>query len=269
MARETLEQQAARIAQEQGLDYNNVLQGLQMGDIDFQMALAPYSNYKGAIDPSIARYHGFTPEQRSHTAGLNLKGFQVMPSFSGRELPPYIYETDSGEVVEIPKEFNTVNAIDSGASPATWAHEYRHHERTDAKAEIGNRIIDLATSMNKKDWNEALKFIEDNAFKAARYKARAASTPEDRAKVNKNWNDIKDLISKNLKDNPTAKEKKELRDFLNENYKWWLENLYGRNLDKKEFPMNNMFKKFMSEDFDDIIKKEERAKTAKTFKEAL
>ena len=269
MARETLEQKAMRIAQENGLDYENVLQGMQMGDIDFQMAVAPYMGYKGEIDPSIARFHGFTPEQRSDAAGLNLKGFQVKPNLSGIELPPFTYETDSGEVVEIPKEFNTVNAIDSGASPTTWAHEYRHHERTDGKAEAGNRIIDLATSMNKKDWNEALEFIEDDAFRVARYKVRAASTPEDKIKANKNWNDIEDLMSRNLKDNPTAEEKKRLRDFLNKNYKWWLENLYGRNLDKKEFPINNMFKKFMTEDFDDIIKKEEKAKTAKTFKESL
>ena len=268
MARETLEQKAMRIAQENGLDYENVLQGMQMGDIDFQMAVAPYMGYKGEIDPSVARFHGLTPEQRSDK-GLKLKGFQVKPNLGGRELPPYTYETDSGEVVEIPKEFNTVNAIGDGASPRTWAHEYRHHERTDAKAEVGNRIIDLATSMNKKDWNEALKFIEDDAFKVARYKVRAASTPEDRAEVNKNWNDIKDLISKNLKNNPTSEDKKRLRDFISTDYKWWLENLYGRNLDKTKFPMNNMFKKFMTEDFDDVIKKEERAKTAKTFKESL
>jgi hypothetical protein len=268
MARETLEQKAMRIAQENGLDYENVLQGMQMGDIDFQMAVAPYMGYKGEIDPSVARFHGFTPEQRSDK-GLKLKGFQVKPNLGGRELPPYTYETDSGEVVEIPKEFNTVNAIGDGASPRTWAHEYRHHERTDAKAEVGNRIIDLATSMNKKDWNEALKFIEDDAFKVARYKVRAASTPEDRAEVNKNWNDIQDLISKNLKNNPTSEDKKRLRDFISTDYKWWLENLYGRNLDKTKFPMNNMFKKFMTEDFDDVIKKEERAKTAKTFKESL
>lgn len=268
MARETLEQKAMRIAQENGLDYENVLQGMQMGDIDFQMAVAPYMGYKGEIDPSVARFHGFTPEQRSDK-GLKLKGFQVKPNLGGRELPPYTYETDSGEVVEIPKEFNTVNAIGDGASPRTWAHEYRHHERTDAKAEVGNRIIDLATSMNKKDWNEALKFIEDDAFKVARYKVRDASTPEDRAEVNKNWNDIQDLISKNLKNNPTSEDKKRLRDFISTDYKWWLENLYGRNLDKTKFPMNNMFKKFMTEDFDDVIKKEERAKTAKTFKESL
>ena len=268
MARETLEQKAMRIAQENGLDYENVLQGMQMGDIDFQMAVAPYMGYKGEIDPSVARFHGLTPEQRSDK-GLKLKGFQVKPNLGGRELPPYTYETDSGEVVEIPKEFNTVNAIGDGASPRTWAHEYRHHERTDAKAEVGNRIIDLATSMNKKDWNEALKFIEDDAFKVARYKVRAASTSEDRAEVNKNWNDIQDLISKNLKNNPTSEDKKRLRDFISTDYKWWLENLYGRNLDKTKFPMNNMFKKFMTEDFDDVIKKEERAKTAKTFKESL
>ncbi len=52
MARETLEQKAMRIAQETGLDYENVLQGMQMGDIDFQMAVAPYMGYKGEIDPA-------------------------------------------------------------------------------------------------------------------------------------------------------------------------------------------------------------------------
>ena len=263
MARETLEQQAARIAQEQGLDYNNVLQGLQMGDIDFQMALAPYSNYKGAIDPSIARYHGLTPEQ-SKGNHLTLKGFSTGANVGA----PYTYMGADNKLVVIPKEPNTVNTIDKGATADTWAHEYRHQENTDGKAEKGNRVIDLATAMNKTDWSKALDFIRDDVLRDTRRQMKTGSK-EKKKEAAVFYNKASDIINRNKKKNPTTQDKADLQKLLTTKYKWWLQNLYGSKYDSNEkYPMNNMFKKFITTDFDEELK-QERAKAAKTFKEAL
>ena len=112
MARETLEQKAMRIAQENGLDYKNVLQGMQMGDIDFQMAVAPYMGYKGEIDPSIARFHSL-PEG----ATSRLQGFSV----ASDSTKPYINVGSaygsSGDFMLLPSEAGTVNTIGAGATP--------------------------------------------------------------------------------------------------------------------------------------------------------
>jgi len=264
MARETLEQQAMRIAQETGLDYNNVLQGLQMGDIDFQMALAPYFNYKGAIDPSIARYHGLTPEQ-SRGKELTLKGFSVGEQGGGK---PFTYEAADGSLVSIPKEASTVNAIDRGATANTWAHEYRHQEGTDTRSEKGNRVIDLATAMTKKDWSKALNFLKDDVYRDVRRRQRSG-TKEELRTAEETYKTASDVIRRNTKKNPSTQDKADLQKFLKTKYGWYLERLYGVKHDNTEkFPMNSMFKTFIKEDFDNKLK-EEQAKTAKTFKEAL
>ena len=264
MARETLEEKAMRIAQETGLNYNNVLQGMQMGDVEFQMAIAPYSNYKGTIDPSIARFHGLTPEQ-SGGRDLNLKGFSIGERGSDQ---PYTYKAADGSLVSIPKEPNTVNTIDSAAVANTWAHEYRHQEGTDSKTEKGNRVIDLATAVTKTDWSKALNFLKDDVLKDARRWNRIGDKEKAKA-AEEMYKTASDVIGRNTKKNPSTQDKADLQEFLKTKYGWFLKSFYGVKHDNTEkYPMNSMFKKFIKEDFDNKLK-EEQAKTAKTFKEAL
>lgn len=264
MSRETLEQKAKRISQENGLDYENVLQGMKMGDIDFQMAIAPYSNYKGTLDPSLARYHGLTPEQIGR-ASLTLKGFSVGEQGSDR---PYFFEAQDNSLVSIPKEANTVNAIDKAATANLWAHEYRHQEGTDASTETANRIIDLATAMNKTDWSKALDFIKDDILRSSKRQIKTGSK-EKKKEAAEFYNKASDIINRNKKKNPSTRDEADLQELLKTKYSWHLENLYGvKNNSNEKYPMNNMFKKFITTDFNDKLKKE-KAKTAKTFKESL
>tara|TARA_R110002072_G_scaffold293366_1_gene462643 strand:- start:400 stop:1194 length:795 start_codon:yes stop_codon:yes gene_type:complete len=264
MPKETLEQKAKRISQENGLDYKNVLQGMQMGDIDFQLAIAPYSNYKGTLDPSLARYHGLTPEQIGRDR-LTLKGFSVGEQESDR---PYVFEANDNSLISIPKEANTVNALDRGAIASVWAHEYRHQEGTDASTETANRIIDLATAMNKTDWSKALDFIRDDIFKSYKRQIKTGSK-ENKKEAEMFYKKARGIIHRNKKKNPSTQDKANLQKLLKTKYSWHLENLYGvKNDSNEKYPMNNMFKKFITTDFNDKLK-EEKAKTAKTFKEAL
>ena len=264
MAKETLEEKAMRVAQENGLDYNNVLQGMQMGDVEFQMAIAPYSNYKGTIDPSIARFHGLTPEQ-SGGRDLNLKGFSVGERGSDQ---PFTFTGADDSLVSIPKESNTVNTIDRASVANTWAHEYRHQEGTDSKTEKGNRVLDLATAVTKTDWTKALNFLMDDAVKDAKRQLSGANKEQAKAERAK-YNTASDVISRNTKKNPSTQDKADLQEFIKTKYGWFLESFYGVKHDNtKKYPMNSMFKKFIKEDFDNKLK-EEQAKTAKTFKEAL
>lgn len=240
---------ATKIASEKGVDPVALEQSMDMGDIDFQMSIAPYTNYKGEIDPSVARYHGFTPEQQRPKTGLSLKGFAIAPRVGGVELEPYTYRTRSGEIVEIPKEPNTVNAVDTGATPRTWAHEYRHYERRDGSYEEANRLIDLATSLNEEDWKESLDFLDDQAFRNARVELKyLAKTDDEKQKIQDEYTAVSDLIQRNKQD-PTKEEQEVLRDWLKAEHKWTLRSLYGDDMDSNEkFPMNRMFKKFMTED---------------------
>ena len=54
---ETLEQKARRISEQLNLDYENVLMGMQMGDIEYQMAIAHYMPKGAKIDPRAYRLH--------------------------------------------------------------------------------------------------------------------------------------------------------------------------------------------------------------------
>jgi len=278
MARETLEQKAMRIAQETGLDYENVLQGMQMGDIDFQMAVAPYMGYKGEIDPSIARYHALPKGVRS-----SLKGFSI-PSTSKT---PYInvgsFAKARGDSFLLPAEAGTVNAIDDGATPATWAHEYAHQYRKDKalldKAfpesgeydmdayfaftkfgrknapEINARVLDIRNAQNINELLDPVQYIANAEIKHLENeidKAFSTDNVKEARKLNKKSN----YIRENIINNPTQKN---IKDYINTNLKD-----LNVEYDKLGTSKSNLFKSIVTNN-----DKEERAKTAKTFKESL
>lgn len=146
----TPEQQAARKLQE------------QMADIEFQMDIAPYFDYKADIDPSIARYRGFRTKADKN---LNLGGFYVPPEnseapYSPRDLKPFTGMV-GGKRVSIPVEPGTVNAVHNKATPNVWAHEYRHQMGEDGGGERYNRLADAATAQNGADWSDAVMMWRD------------------------------------------------------------------------------------------------------------
>lgn len=136
----------------------------QMGDIEFQMDIAPYFDYapNAGIDPSISRYHGV--RKLPGDVELTLGGFYVPPEnvnqpYTERDLKPR-----SGNVqgidISVPVEPGTVNAIHSRATPNVWAHEYRH-KADRGMSEDSNRLADAVMAQNEGDWNAAVDMWRD------------------------------------------------------------------------------------------------------------
>ena len=137
----------------------------QMGDIEFQMDIAPYFDYKGPIDPAIARYQGI--KGLSGDVDLTLGGFYVKPNeaYDEDELAPYKGRAD-GISFEVPKEIGTINAVHSKATPNMWAHEYGHQLR--GSGEEYQRLADAATAQNERDWESSVKMWRDFLLRRGR-----------------------------------------------------------------------------------------------------
>jgi hypothetical protein len=135
----------------------------QMGDIEFQMEIAPYFDYAADIDPSKARYRGI--EGLPGDVELTLGGFAVSEEdpnepFSPSDLKPYQGRV-KGVEFEVPVEPGTVNAVHSKATPNIWAHEYRHQMKEDGNGETFNRLADAAVAQNEDDWDAAVTMWRD------------------------------------------------------------------------------------------------------------
>ena len=77
----------------------------QMGDIEFQMGVAPYMPEGSKIDPKKAKVHSLPPEYKD--VDFNVKAFSVPEGYTGKgyDLP---YGRDN---IEIPAEPGTVIVI--------------------------------------------------------------------------------------------------------------------------------------------------------------
>jgi len=141
-----IQAEALAIAEEYGLDPEMVAANMMMGDLEFQADVAPFFGPFGqeeGIDPSRAR---LIPSQRKYsTAGFYVhpdaseKGLEdiderygLIPAALGRDLERKL--TDSERVFAEP---DMVYAIGRGATPNTWAHEFRHRHLGDGRG-LGN-----------------------------------------------------------------------------------------------------------------------------------
>jgi len=269
MAKETNEQKALRISTENNLDYNAVLQGMQMGDIDFQMAIAPYLGYKGEIDTDIARFHGLP----QGTPTLPLKGYSVPKDTpqhfltQGQEV-----STRTGDTYVFPKEAGTVNTIGAGATAETWAHEYRHQTNEDSvlsgleeggefniyeyniytskghrkASEVSNRLLDIRNSQKTSEIKEAVSWLASNDLS----RLYSNKPPEDSPDFEKDKDYFRNIILR-----PTNEE---VREYLETHYSEFTE-LF----DKKAPTKSSTYMKFMEDP------KDKKAKSAKTFKDSL
>jgi hypothetical protein len=120
----------------------------QMGDVEFQMDVAPYLNYKGPIDPSIARFIGDTGKKTDSGLG----------GFIGMGNNETFY--DNGKPIVTDDEKGSVYYAD--ASPKTIGHEYRHLQN-EYGSELTNREYDAYNAQNKGDWDEAVLNYWDSA----------------------------------------------------------------------------------------------------------
>lgn len=134
----------------------------QAFDNEFEIEVAAKSNYTGAHDMAdIARYHGF--DHIDGTRDLTLGGFYV-PESEDYEVGDFrgtpFWGVFNGIDGEIPKEVGTVNAVHNQATPATWAHEYRHRDFPDWP-EGSNRVMDFASAQNEAEQKHALGLLID------------------------------------------------------------------------------------------------------------
>jgi hypothetical protein len=156
----------------------------QMGDIEFQMEIAPYFGYSGEIDPSIARYRGI--EGLPGDINLTKKGYYIPPNdpnnpYSEKQLEPEVGSV-RGKRVELPNEPGTISAIHNAAKPNVWAHEYRH-QRNRGMSEFENRIEDAFAAQNESDWEDAVDGWADQMYRSrikqvGRKKAKRPSMSE-------------------------------------------------------------------------------------------
>jgi len=269
----TNEEKALKISRQTGLDYNNVLQGLQMADVEFQMAIAPYSGYEGPIDPSIARYHSLPKGAQS-----GLLGFATSPDAPNHYISAGVL---NGDDLLIPAEPGTVNVVGArGATPATWAHEYSHQLEKDrslykqAKAgdkididaleayikfgsgnaqEVNQRFLDLRGAQNMDDVFSAVDYIANEELRRLERQIDRAFEEDDvetaRELFDKTTYLVEDIIN-----NPTEES---VKDYI----KTTLSDV-NKEYDKIGSFKSNLFKKLVNDN-------EQRAKTAKTFKESL
>ena len=276
MAKLTNEEKALRISRQTGLDYTNVLQGLQMADIEFQMAVAPYSGYEGPIDPSIARYHSLPEGAQS-----GLLGFSTPSEAANHYISAASFDAGGDEIM-VPAEPGTVNVIGAkGATPATWAHEYSHQLEKDkslykkAKSsgsmdaylvftkfgsknaqEVGQRVLDIRSAQNMDDVSTAVNYIAKEEIKSLESQIDKAFSEDDVEEARRLLNKS-NSITENIINNPTDQS---VTDYI----KTSLSDV-NTEYDKIGAFKSNLFKKIVSSKDD----KEQKAKTAKTFKESL
>ena len=206
---ETLEQKARRISEELNLDYENVLMGMQMGDIEYQMAIAPYMPKGAKIDPRAYRLH-----RTDDLPKLGILGFAVPYGTSEEQLKDYkekgmLASTVLGkEQYSFPAEPDTINILGGkNSNPKILAHEYRHLENLekffgkdiqdeDVSAkdifaylskgdprEVNNRILDLRFAQKHEDILSALNYLINRDFRILMIDKAKASTEKEKEKI--------------------------------------------------------------------------------------
>jgi len=123
----------------------------EMGDNEFEIGLAPYTNYAGPIDASIARIQD--------SQELNLKGYYVPENLSRQQTMRNRIRL--GSEWGLGSEEGTVNAVGvKNANGPIFSHEYRHKEYPEF-SERDNRLADGGLATNKEDWDSAVNLWGD------------------------------------------------------------------------------------------------------------
>ena len=159
-AKSVLTRAANKMSEAQQRDF---LASLQLGDAEFQLAVAPYMPKGSTIDPSRARLKAFPKEAGIGPRGLTLKGVST-GNIKDPENPNLRQEFRGYEVMLEPETVSAIEAIN--ATPRVFAHEYRHFEDTDG-LEIINRIQDLMASQNRDDLRANTRMLAEMARRRA------------------------------------------------------------------------------------------------------
>jgi hypothetical protein len=141
--------------------------GEEMGDIEFQMDIAPQLNYQGPIDVSRARLRETPRDLKTDVLGYNLGTAEEMARRDGSPVEDHSKWMNRGDTqrtkylgtdegADLPIEEATVNVVNArNANPGTYSHEYRHAQGM--VNEDQNRKIDAYNATNSQDWKTALE----------------------------------------------------------------------------------------------------------------
>ena len=124
----------------------------QMGNIEFQMDMAPYTNYTSSPDPEKVTYRGVP----SGVPELTLSGF--VGQGTGKEMRRGRVRGQDISIMDSPEGSPT--AVGASATGPTWTHEQRHVDNPEM-SEAKNRLMDGAVALNEQDWKEAVRFWRD------------------------------------------------------------------------------------------------------------
>ena len=127
----------------------------QMGDIEFQMDIAPQLGYRGEIDPSIAHV--------LNEPALTTKGYYIPDKLSDGQIEELRkqngYRDKDGNWKSLPVKRGHIYATNadksSAGDPTTFPHEYRHKQRPDM-SETSNRLADAAMATTGRQWDAAV-----------------------------------------------------------------------------------------------------------------
>ena len=141
-------------------------QNEQMGDIEFEMAMAPYNNYTGGTPADKAKYEGLFPGAGTYTKRGQFAPPDMTEEQIKREGTRYYNEqTDRKETLYgIP---DTVQALAGGAVPKVWQHEFNHRNNPDW-SENRTRTADGVIAPNKRAWNDAVRMEQDRVNRRRR-----------------------------------------------------------------------------------------------------
>ena len=171
-AKSVLTKAANKMSEAQQRDF---LASLQLGDAEFQLAVAPYMPKGSTIDPSRARLKAFPKEAGIGPRGLTLKGVST-GNIKDPENPNLRQEFRGYEIMLEPETVSAIEAIN--ATPRVFAHEYRHFEDTDG-LEIINRIQDLMAFKLYTDlYNTTINSSEEEVIEAAKALMRSPDIVE-------------------------------------------------------------------------------------------
>jgi len=125
----------------------------QMGDIEFEMGIAPYFNYKMPEGvASKARFQGWASENGPQY-GLNLHGYTIPEDASDEDIK--FYKKRYGRH-GLGVERGTINAVSAkDATNRLWSHELDHLTE-DGRTERGVRLRDAARAITESDWKSAV-----------------------------------------------------------------------------------------------------------------
>jgi hypothetical protein len=136
----------------------------QLGDMEFEMEMAPYNNYTGGTPADKADYEGLyagAPE-------YSLKGQYTHADATPAEIRdnPRTYRDGDNVRRKLYGKADTVQALTSNATPNVWQHEFSHRNNPE-RGEGSNRMADAITAPNKRAWDAAVD-MEENRLNVKR-----------------------------------------------------------------------------------------------------